>query len=208
MKKREWEFKMKKDLIADAAADLFLEKGVENVTLAEIAAQVGYSKSSIYSYFNSRDDIISYLVEMADEEFREIESFITEQLEKVEPGQLGSLFDVLFDESLRKTYRNKKIATLFHKNIGLIYQNNGKIFEKIMDIYEKRIDFLSTLLKRNISDEKKAVLVSYLIMGILHGMDHYKMMEEKPLRDEEAYDIMKKFLKRALGDNVNAEEER
>lgn len=205
MKKREWEFKMKKDLIADAAADLFLEKGVENVTLSEIASQVGYSKSSLYSYFKSRDDIISYLVELADEEFQEIESFITEQLKKIEPGESESLFDVLFDESFRKTYRNKKVATLFHKNIGLIYQNNGVIFEKIMGIYEKRIKFLSGVLKEYISDVKKATLVSYLVMGVLHGMEHYGMMEENSMEDEKAYQIMKIFLKSALGENTEEE---
>ena len=196
---------MKKDLIADAAADLFLEKGVENVTLSEIASQVGYSKSSLYSYFKSRDDIISYLVEMADEEFQEIESFITEQLKKIEPGESESLFDVLFDESFRKTYRNKKVATLFHKNIGLIYQNNGVIFEKIMGIYEKRIKFLSGVLKAYIRDVKKATLVSYLVMGVLQGMEHYKMMEENSMENEKAYQIMKNFLKSALGENTEEE---
>lgn len=196
---------MKKDLIADAAADLFLEKGVENVTLAEIAAQVGYSKSSLYSYFKSRDDIITYLVDLAGEEFREIESYITDQLKQAEKDESDSLFDVLFDESLRKTYRNKKVATLFHKNIGLIYQNNGAIFEKIMDIYAQRIKFLSGVLKQYIRDEKKAGLVSYLVMGVLHGMEHYKMMEERPLGEQEAYEIMKTFLKRALGDNTEEE---
>ncbi|HOO59364.1 MAG TPA: TetR/AcrR family transcriptional regulator [Candidatus Mcinerneyibacteriales bacterium] len=205
MKKREWEFKMKKDLIADAAADLFLEKGVENVTLSEIASQVGYSKSSLYSYFKSRDDIISYLVELADEEFQGIESFITEQLKKIEPGESESLFDVLFDESFRKTYRNKKVATLFHKNIGLIYQNNGVIFEKIMGIYEKRIKFLSGVLKAYIRDVKKATLVSYLVMGVLQGMEHYKMMEENSMENEKAYQIMKNFLKSALGENTEEE---
>jgi len=205
LKKREWEFKMKKDLIADAAADLFLEKGVENVTLSEIASQVGYSKSSLYSYFKSRDDIISYLVELADEEFQEIESFITEQLKKIEPGESESLFDVLFDESFRKTYRNKKVATLFHKNIGLIYQNNGVIFEKIMGIYEKRIKFLSGVLKAYIRDVKKATLVSYLVMGVLQGMEHYKMMEENSMENEKAYQIMKNFLKSALGENTEEE---
>ncbi|HDS03002.1 MAG TPA: TetR/AcrR family transcriptional regulator [Firmicutes bacterium] len=197
MKKREWEFKMKKEQIADAAADLFLEKGVENVTLAEIAAQVGYSKSSIYSYFKSRDDIIFYLVEMADEEFSEIETFIKTELEKDESD---ALFDVLFDESLQKTYRNKKVASLFHKNIGLIYQNNGELLEKVLYIYNKRISFLAGILKCYVSDEKKAVLVSYLLLGIFHGMDHYKTMEEETLTDEEAYQIMKKFMKRAIGD--------
>ena len=205
MKKREWKFKMKKDLIANAAADLFLEKGVENVTLSEIASQVGYSKSSLYSYFKSRDDIISYLVELADEEFQEIESFITEQLKKIEPGESESLFDVLFDESFRKTYRNKKVATLFHKNIGLIYQNNGVIFEKIMGIYEKRIKFLSGVLKAYIRDVKKATLVSYLVMGVLQGMEHYKMMEENSMENEKAYQIMKNFLKSALGENTEEE---
>ena len=87
----------------------------------------------------------------------------------------------------------------------MIYQNNGVIFEKIMGIYEKRIKFLSGVLKAYIRDVKKATLVSYLVMGVLQGMEHYKMMEENSMENEKAYQIMKNFLKSALGENTEEE---
>ena len=118
MKKREWKFKMKKDLIADAAADLFLEKGVENVTLSEIASQVGYSKSSLYSYFKSRDDIISYLVELADEEFQEIESFITEQLKKSSRGSRNPFSMSCLTKAFERPTAIKRSPRSFTKTLG------------------------------------------------------------------------------------------
>ena len=38
-------------LIIDAARELFVSKGVEAVTMREIAKRIGYSPTSIYLYF-------------------------------------------------------------------------------------------------------------------------------------------------------------
>lgn len=43
--------------ILDTAEKLFLEKGLENVTLSEIAAQAGITRVSLYRYFADRDPI-------------------------------------------------------------------------------------------------------------------------------------------------------
>lgn len=47
--------------------------------------------------------------------------------------------------------------------------------------------------------------MSYLVMGVLQGMEHYKMMEENSMENEKAYQIMKNFLKSALGENTEEE---
>ncbi len=43
--------------ILDTAEKLFLEKGLENVTLSEIAAEAGITRVSLYRYFADRDPI-------------------------------------------------------------------------------------------------------------------------------------------------------
>lgn len=48
--------------IAEAAEKLFTVKGIEKTTVSEIAESAGYSKATIYVYFESKEDIISYLV--------------------------------------------------------------------------------------------------------------------------------------------------
>lgn len=49
--------------ILTAANKLFLKKGYFNVNIAKIAREAGVSKSSIYNYFQGKDDILKYLIE-------------------------------------------------------------------------------------------------------------------------------------------------
>jgi len=53
--------------ILDAARDLFVTEGYENVSIRKIAERIEYSPAAIYSYFPSKDDIFFAL---ADEGFR------------------------------------------------------------------------------------------------------------------------------------------
>ena len=199
MNRREWEFKMKRDLIADAAVELFTEKGVEQVTLAEIVAKVGYSKSSLYSYFKSREDIILYIIDLADEEFNEIERFVEDKLKDV---GMDELVDTMFADSTLKKYRGKKIARLFHKNISLLSSVEGKIFNKLMDIFKRRVDWLSALLmKYSYSEqEERCRVLAYMIFGMVHGSEHYIMFENESLDSEEVQFEIKKALKKLLSD--------
>lgn len=48
---------VKKEMILDAAAVLFAEKGYYATTVVEIADRVGLGKSTVYGYFSSKDHI-------------------------------------------------------------------------------------------------------------------------------------------------------
>ncbi|MBP5599657.1 MAG: TetR/AcrR family transcriptional regulator [Lachnospiraceae bacterium] len=48
--------------IAEAAEKLFVSQGIEKTTVSQIADLAGYSKATIYVYFENKEDIISYLV--------------------------------------------------------------------------------------------------------------------------------------------------
>jgi AcrR family transcriptional regulator len=49
--------------ILDAARDLFVSEGFENVSIRKIAERIEYSPASLYSYFSSRDEIFIALAE-------------------------------------------------------------------------------------------------------------------------------------------------
>ena len=53
--------------ILDAARELFVSEGYNNVSMRKIAERIEYSAASIYSYFPSKDDIF---FELAEEGFR------------------------------------------------------------------------------------------------------------------------------------------
>src|SRR5438128_7946163 len=53
--------------ILDAARDLFVTEGFQNVSIRKIAERIEYSPAAIYGYFPSKDDIF---FELAEEGFR------------------------------------------------------------------------------------------------------------------------------------------
>jgi AcrR family transcriptional regulator len=55
--------------IMEAARQLFVERGVENVTTREIAARVGISQTALFTYYKTKDEILSRLMVDAFEEF-------------------------------------------------------------------------------------------------------------------------------------------
>ncbi len=47
-----------RDVIAEAACELFLEQGFERTTVAEITRRAGVSSSSFFNYFGSKSDVL------------------------------------------------------------------------------------------------------------------------------------------------------
>ncbi|PZS30399.1 MAG: hypothetical protein DLM61_10765 [Pseudonocardiales bacterium] len=47
--------------IRDAAARLFQLRGINSVTLHDVAAEVGLSKAALYHYFDTKDDLVRHI---------------------------------------------------------------------------------------------------------------------------------------------------
>src|SRR3954470_18451455 len=62
--------------ILDAARDLFVTEGYQNVSIRKIAERIEYSPAAIYGYFPSKDDIFFALAEQG---FRLLHSPALEQ---------------------------------------------------------------------------------------------------------------------------------
>ncbi|MBM7244221.1 TetR/AcrR family transcriptional regulator [Rhodococcus fascians] len=50
-----------RERITESAARLFQTRGINGVTMQEVAAEVGLSKASIYHYYDSRDDLLRHV---------------------------------------------------------------------------------------------------------------------------------------------------
>src|SRR4026209_2531901 len=73
--------------ILDAARELFVAEGFNNVSIRKIAERIEYSAAAIYSYFPSKDDIFFAL---AEEGFRLLADCVIAAV-KTEPDPLGRL---------------------------------------------------------------------------------------------------------------------
>ncbi|MCF7919193.1 MAG: TetR/AcrR family transcriptional regulator [Candidatus Cloacimonetes bacterium] len=67
MNRKEKEMLRRKSDIIQAAHDLFLEKGYDDVTMEEIAQKAEFTRRTLYSYFNGkRDLVVEVLIEAVD----------------------------------------------------------------------------------------------------------------------------------------------
>ena len=48
--------------ISKAAEQLFMKNGIENTSMNEIAKEAGYSKATLYVYFNNKEELVGMLV--------------------------------------------------------------------------------------------------------------------------------------------------
>lgn len=56
--RREQQKQEVREAILDAAGALFLEQGYERFSLRQVAERIGYSATTIYLYFNDKDDLL------------------------------------------------------------------------------------------------------------------------------------------------------
>ena len=60
-----------RDRILRAAADVFLEKGVDGFSMRQVAAKVGYSATTIYHHFVNKEDLLKAILDDVFSEFAE-----------------------------------------------------------------------------------------------------------------------------------------
>lgn len=65
--------------IATSAHQLFMSKGIEQTSMNDIAKAAGYSKATLYVYFQNKEEIIALLVL---ESMKKLDEYITSALEK------------------------------------------------------------------------------------------------------------------------------
>lgn len=71
MRAKKTETAIRKDQIVRAALDLIGSKGVQSLSIAGIANQVGIVPSAIYSHFNSKEDILDEVLKLVKNRFLE-----------------------------------------------------------------------------------------------------------------------------------------
>lgn len=71
-------------IILDAARTLFVERGIESVSMREIARQIGYSATTLYNYFTDKDALLQAL---CDADFLALATGVREIMQIPDPIQ-------------------------------------------------------------------------------------------------------------------------
>ncbi|QFT89054.1 HTH-type transcriptional repressor Bm3R1 [Bacillus sp. THAF10] len=126
---------LKKQSILEAGLALFMEYGIQKVSIAEIAEKANVSQVTIYNYFESKHklskDVFEYYITKASEDFEKL-----------------VYSDLPFPEKIKQIIFNKKeISKQIHQEFYYFlmkeYADEGNILEKIY--VEKALPYFSKL---------------------------------------------------------------
>ncbi len=153
--------------IVSVASKIFSRFGFKKTTMEEIAMAAGKGKSSIYYYFNSKEDIFRAVVEM---EASELKKDLIAEVSKVEDPIAQLKTYILF--------RMRKLKTLvnFYTALKSDYLGQMEFIERIRKDYDQdEIRIVTNILKTGI--EKGAFIIDDPELGAVALVTAMKGLE-------------------------------
>ena len=129
---------IRRQQIVDIIRNIISSKGIEYVTISEIAARIGTSKTAIYRHFKSKRDILSLLID-------NIEETLMNALDKamVSEDPVQNLKNVLL---AHLTYARERRETSFIVIMGVMQFSDTFIRKKISLLIQKYLQKIEKIL--------------------------------------------------------------
>jgi len=168
----------KREKILNAAAREFAVKGFEKARVSDIAKQAMVSHGSIYTYFETKDDILSYLIQ----EISELQSRGFAMEDDFE-GDFTDILKTILQRSFYSAERNPYFMSAW---LSLSFEYNTRFSLQVKEIEKSGIRFWQELLetavaRREISSQidisASAYILDSVVANILRGYisEHEKM---------------------------------
>ena len=156
--------KIRRQEIVDIIRNIISSKGIEDVTISEIAEKMGTTKGAIYRHFKSKRDILSLLID-------DIEKTLMEAINNamIDKDPLQNLKNILLAQLTLAKNRRK---TSFVVIMGAIQFSDPLIRKKLLQLIQKYLRKIEKLLsdgvklgliKKNINPRMAAMIFMGLI---------------------------------------------
>lgn len=147
-----------RERIAAAASKVFSEKGTVSVTMDEIAKAAGYSKATLYVYFQNKEEIVGFLVL---ESMKNLSRAITDALEQ--EGDSRARYDRICQKLVQYQEEYPFYFQMVLKQINIDFSREDCLPEE-EETYQ-------------VGEEINAALLTFLRTGIEKG----ELREDLPL---------------------------
>lgn len=135
----------KKKDIALSCKELFVRKGIRDLTISEVAKSAGIGKGTTHEYFKNKEEIVFEIVSILMQEHSEK---LLSEIEKIECTKdkikkFSELFYNTDDYELREIYKEFISITLINPNDEMIEfqtQSNERYYEWFKEIIQEGID--------------------------------------------------------------------
>jgi AcrR family transcriptional regulator len=131
--------------ILDAARDLFVTDGFENVTIRKIAERIEYSPTTVYLYFKDKAELLECICEETFAQFLEIQkAIVTETADPLDALRTGLRAYVDFGVANPNHYTVTFLLRVKEGDLpeDFTYENSmgGRSFEMLRTLVERCVD--------------------------------------------------------------------
>lgn len=120
-----------KKIILEAAKELFLEQGINSVSMRKIANKINYSPTTLYIYYANKNDLLRHLAQDYFSEYAQGYEDILANTERSNLHNLIAFVELYINRALANPGMYKLMTTLFEEtnNVHLGVANAGKGYE-------------------------------------------------------------------------------
>jgi len=182
----------KKKEILKSAITLFARNGIANTKISDIAIEANMSKGNIYTYFESKEEIIKEAIRNY---MAKLDKAGADQVAGVgDPiNKLCSIIDAWMNAIISSYEETKLIVFFWAEGLGLDNVIDGY---NLKEVYNNYRFFLSGILEEGISDGKiypvDTKLMASVIIGALDGLVLHWIIGKDIFDLEKAIDLFKK----------------
>lgn len=186
----------KKNKLAEAAFDLFVNNGFKNTSIQEIVDKAGVAKGTFYLYFKDKYDLQEYLITLKSYEL------FHNALLYVDENQITDFYDRIIniiDYLIDRLNDNKELLEFIAKDLswGVFGDRVASLMDdsslEVLDMFKKGID-------ENNINIKNPDLTLYMIIELTSSTVYSSITKNKPLPIEEFKPYLYKKIRSLLND--------
>ncbi len=153
------------DDIAETAARLFLDKGYDAASMADLAAATGLGKSSLYHHLSSKDQLLAHICGRMLDELRTGLDLIAAL-----PGPIGMQVDAALDHVVGTSLRQVAASNLL-LTVKPTTETGRRVLDERRQLEQRIADLIAAAQRAEaIRDDVDPLLLTRLVMGTIHGL--------------------------------------
>jgi len=156
-----------KDLLIDVARKLFAKKGMENTTMNDIATESGKGRRTLYTYFNSKEELYLAIIE---KELQYLYGKLSEieKLDITPDKKLKSYIFIRLDTFKEIISRNGTIQASFFQNANEVEKVRRPLEKKEIRILKK---IFSDGIEQGVFRLENAQWAAEITLNMLKGLE-------------------------------------
>ena len=178
--RREREKEGLRRIILDAAGQLFLEQGYEGFSMRRVAERIGYSATTIYRYYEDKDDLLFAVVNEGFSEF-------ARQLKEAAEGVNNPLkrLEALWHAYVRFGLSNPVYYQLmFMQRADLLFESRREQSRPMIESFDELQKAVGAAMDAGVMKRGEVLTFSRVIWSLVHGVTALALADPKRFTPE------------------------